>query len=53
MTESEKIKELEAMIIVLRKMIYNITNNSSSGGLNTDKQWLKELKEKATKIQNH
>lgn len=48
--ENEKIKELEAMIIVLRKLIYNLTNNSSSGGLNTDKQWLAELKKEATKI---
>ncbi|ELY1979201.1 hypothetical protein K5L04_09475 [Flavobacterium psychrophilum] len=50
--DDEKIQELEAMLVVLRKMIYNLTNNSSNGGLNTDKQWLAELKKEASKIKN-
>ncbi len=52
MNDSEKMKELEAMIVVLAKRICQLDKkmNSSVLCLNSDSQWLNELKKEATKI---
>ena len=51
MTESEKINELEAMIIVLAKKIEELRRKTIGGStMQSDQNWLKELKKEAANI---
>jgi len=49
--ENDKIKELEALIIVLAKQIEDLRRKTVGGSsIRSDAQWLNELKKEAQKI---
>ena len=51
MSDSEKIKELEAIIVVLAKKIEEIRRKTIGGAtMQSDENWLKDLKKEASKL---
>ena len=51
MSDSEKIKELEAIIVVLAKKIEEICRKTIGGAtMQSDENWLKYLKKEASKL---